>query len=145
MASKRTQIVFALVDLFKGTLDGATLPYTTNMYENVYPTQIFFDEVTDFPTICLSQGVETRQYLPGNFKWAFLGITIRIYVNQENAKDALEAIFADIELLLDNNNTLIVDGNSLCTDIRIQTISDDEGLLEPIGVGEIELRVQYPV
>jgi hypothetical protein len=67
------------------------------------------------------------------------------FVNDEDAKDRIEEIFDDIELLLDNNNNLTVDGVDLSTDIRILSLSDDEGLLNPLGVGEIELEVRYEV
>ena len=56
-----------------------------------------------------------------------------------------EQIFEDIELILDNNNYLTYEGNDLSTDIRILSLSDDEGLLNPLGVGEIILEVRYEV
>ena len=144
MANTRQQIVNALVDLFKTNLNGNS-PYTTNIFENAYNKQIFWDEVEDYPTVCIYSGTETREYLPGDFKWAFLSVTIRFYVNDEDAKDRVEEIFDDIEALLDNNNDLTVDGNNLSTDIRILSLSDDEGLLNPLGVGEIDLEVRYEV
>jgi hypothetical protein len=107
--------------------------------------QVFWDEVTDYPSICVYPGTETREYLPGNFKWAFLTVNIRVFVNDENAKDRLEELFDDIEYVIDNNNDLFTDGNDLSTDIRLLSISDDEGLLNPQGVGEITLEVRYEV
>lgn len=145
MASQRMQISNALVDLIKANLNGATLPYVSNIYDNVYPRQIFWDEVNEYPTICIIQGSETREYLPGNFKWALFNLTIRIYVDDEEAKLRLEEFFDDLEILLDANNTLTVAGNDLCTDIRILSISDDEGLLNPIGIGEMFIEIRYPV
>ena len=144
MANKRTQIISGLVDLFKVNLTGES-PYITNVYENVKGKQVFWDEVTDYPSICMYAGGESREYLPGDFKWAFLTVNIRIYVQDEDAKDRLEEIFDDIEAILDSNNDLTVDGNDLSTDIRILSLSDDEGLLNPLGVGEIVLEVRYEV
>lgn len=144
MANKRQQIVEGLVELFKINLNGES-PYISNVFENVNGKQIFWDEVSDYPTICVYSAGETREYLPGNFKWAFLTVNIRIYVKDEDAKDRLEEMFEDIEAILDSNNDLTVDGNDLSTDIRILSISDDEGLLAPIGVGEITLEVRYEV
>jgi hypothetical protein len=144
VANRRTQIVDTLVDLFKTNLDGNS-PYTTNIYNNVEGKQIFWDEVNDYPFICIYSGAEAREYLPNNFKWAFLTINIRVYVNDENAKNRIEEIFDDIEAILDSNNTLILEGNDLCTDIRILSLADDEGLLSPLGVGEITLEVRYGV
>lgn len=144
MANKRTQIVQTIADLISVNLDG-TSPYITNMYNNVSDKQIFWDEVTDYPYICVYGGPETREYQSSAFKWAFLTVNIRIYVQDENAKDRIEEIFDDIEMLLDNNNDLTVNGNDLSTDIRILSLSDDEGLLNPLGVGEVILEVRYEV
>lgn len=144
MANTRTQIVNQLVQLFKDNLTGNS-PYITNIFDNVKGKQIFWDEVTDYPTICIYAGTETREYLPGNFKWAFLTINIRIYLNDEESKEKMEDVFEDIELLLDNNNDLTVNNQDLSTDIRILSLADDEGLLAPLGVGEIVLEVRYEV
>ena len=144
MANKRTQIIGALVELFKVNLTG-TSPYITNIYRNVKGKQIFWDEVNDYPSVCIYAGGESREYLPGDFKWAFLTVNIRIYVQDEEAQDRLEEIFEDIEAILDSNNDLTVDGNNLSTDIRILSLADDEGLLNPLGVGEITLEVRYEV
>ena len=144
MTNKRTQIVEGIVELFKTNLTGNS-PYITDMFDNVKGKQIFWDDVNDYPFMCVYSGTETREYLPGGFKWAFLTINIRIYVNDEEAKNRLEEIFDDIEAILDGNNDLTVDGNDLSTDIRILSFSDDEGLLNPLGVGEITLEVRYEV
>jgi hypothetical protein len=144
VTNRRSQIIEALVDLFKTNLNGNS-PYVTNVYDNVKGKLIFWDEVTDYPLVCLYAGGETREYLPGNFKWSFLTVNIRIYVNDEDSDDRLEEIFEDIEAILDNNNDLTVDGNDLSTDVRILSLADDEGLLAPLGVGEITLEVRYEV
>lgn len=142
--NKRTQIVNEIARLINDNLDG-TSPYITNVFENVKNKQVFWDEVNDYPTICVYTGAETREYLPGDFKWAFLTINIRIYVNDEDAKERLEEIFDDIEAVIDSNNYLTVNGNDLATDLRILSLSDDEGLLNPLGVGEITLEARYEV
>jgi hypothetical protein len=144
VANKRQQIISALVNLFKTNLTGES-PYITNVFENVKGIQTFWDEINDYPSICVYTSGEIREYLPGDFKWAYLTVNIRIYVDDENAHDRLEEVFEDIEVILDSNNNLTVDGNDLSTDIRILSLSDDEGLLNPLGVGEITLEVRYEV
>lgn len=144
MANKRQQIISGIVELLRANLNGQS-PYTTNIYENVKGKQIFWDEVNDYPFVCIYAGEESREYLPGNFKWAFLTVNIRIYVEDEDAHDRLQEIFDDIEAILDSNNDLTVNGNDLSTDIRILSLADDEGLLNPLGVGEITLEVRYEV
>lgn len=144
MANNRTQIVNELARLFAANLNGVS-PFISNLFDNVKSTQVFWDEVTDYPTVCVFSGAETREYLPGDFKWAFLTVNIRVYVQDENAKERLEEIFDDIETVIDSNNCLTVDGKDLSTDIRLLSLSDDEGLLNPVGVGEISLEVRYKV
>lgn len=144
MANKRRQITMAIANLIKDNLDGNS-PYVSNVFDNVKDKQVFWDEVTDYPYICVYSGTETREYQASDFKWSFLTVTIRIYVQDEEAENRLEEIFDDIELLLDNNNDLTVNGNDLSTDIRILSLSHDEGLLNPLGVGEIILEVRYEV
>lgn len=142
--SRRTEIVNAIVSLLKTNLNGSG-SYTSKLHDNVRNRQIFWDEVNDYPLVSVYRGPESREYLPGNFKWAFLTVNIRIYVKDEDALDRLEEISNDIETVLDNNNTLSVNNEDLCTDIRLLSISDDEGLLHPYGVGEMVLQVQYGI
>lgn len=144
MANHRRQIINKIVDLIKTNLTGNS-PYLTNVYDNVKARQVFWDEVHDYPYICVYSGQEVREYLPGDFKWAFLTINMRIYVNEEDSEEKLEDILEDLETLIDANNNLTVAGNDLSTDIRILSISTDEGLLDPLGVGEMTLEARYEV
>lgn len=141
MRNKKSKIVNELVRLMK-QING-TSPYLSNLYDNVKNRQVFLEDITDFPSVCIYSGEETREYLPGDVKWAFLTITIRVYVESEDPQGMLENVSGDIELVLDNNNDLIIDGNSLCSDIRILSITDDEGLLNPLGVSEMVLEIRY--
>jgi len=144
VANKRNQITAEFANLIKNNLNGES-PYTSNLFDNVKDKQIFWDEVTDYPTVCVYPGSEVREYHPGAFKWAFLTVNVRIYVQDEDAKERLEEIFNDIENLLDDNNQLTVGGNNLSVDIRLQSITDDEGTLHPQGVGEMTFEVRYEV
>lgn len=143
--NKRSQIVNALVELFK-QIDG-TSPYSSNLFKNVKNKLIFWDEVNEYPLVCLTAGGETREYQPAGFKWGFLVVTIRIYVKGDNSKEQLENIFSDIETILDANNNLVFGSgpDDECVDIRIISISDDEGLLSPLGVGEIAVEIRYAI
>ena len=139
----RTKIIQALVDLFK-TIDG-TGNFKSNLHQNVEGKLLFWDDIQEHPYVSLVSGSEVREYLPGNFKWGFLGVSIKIFVNEENAKQAVENIFYDIETLIDSNIDIGYDTGVNTTDIRILSISDDQGLLEPLGVGEVELQVRYQI
>lgn len=144
--SVRTSIVKALAEKFK-LIDGST-GYKSNIYDNAYPKLKFWDECNDFPAIYMSTGSETRDYLPGQFKWGFLNISIKAYVKGEDPAQELEDLLEDIEKVIDENRTLMYDETNPARqtiEILINSIVTDEGLLEPYGVGEVNITVQYPV
>ena len=143
--SRRMAIVSALEDKLK-LINGAS-PYRTNLFNNVLPRLLFWDEVQDFPAVHVSAGTETRQYQGGGFKDRYLTLTIRVYVQEENAVFALEKLFEDIETVIEQNSSLPYvdqDGNTQSVhQITIVSIDSDEGALEPLGVGEIICEVRY--
>lgn len=143
--SRRVSIVNALVNKLKD-INGTGI-YTSNIYGNAFPFIKFWDETQNFPSIYTAPGPEQREYLPGGFKWGFMHVAFKMYTKGENAQSNLEALLADVEKCLDANNNLIYDPNlgSCITDIRIQTIVTDEGLLAPYAVGEITATIQYQI
>lgn len=138
----RSKIVNALVEKIK-LIDGTSGTYQSDLYGNVFNKLKFWDEVEDYPSVFLNAGPEAREYQPGGFKWGYLTVTIRIYVREEEPEAQLEKIFTDIEYIIDNNGVLDYDSGSKTEDINIMSIHTDEGLLAPIGVGEITLRIMY--
>lgn len=142
--SARSGIQNAIVDLFK-TIDG-TGTFKSTLYGNVSAQLKFWDEVSDYPYVCVGVGTETREYLPGGFKWGNVSYIVRIYIHEEQTEVALEDIFEDIETLVDNNLELPYDKfnpTRVTQDIRISSITSDEGVLTPHGVGEMILDVLY--
>lgn len=143
--SRRASIVKALAEKLK-EIDGTGI-YKTNLYENSFPKLKFWDEVNDFPSVYMSTGRETREYHPSDFAWGFLGISVRVYVRGEDAQEQLEQVLEDVERCIDANRVLVYDitNNYETTEILIQSITTDEGLLAPYGVGEINLEVRYQI
>lgn len=144
--SVRTSIAKALAEKLK--LINGDAPYNTNIYNNAYPYLKFWDEVNDLPAIYMSIGTETREYLPSGFKWGFLGISLKAYVRSDEPADELENLLEDIERVIDSNRVLVYDETTPgaeTTEILISSIVTDEGLLEPYGVAEVNITVQYPV
>jgi len=139
--SKRTKIINSLVDLFNEKLNG--IDYSSKVYNNTHNKLVFFDEINDFPYISIVAGPETREYLPSNFKWGFLEVFIRIYVEHEDPQNVLEQFFEDIEAILDANNNLVYDQGESIELINILSIDTDQGLFAPLGAGEIIIQVQY--
>ena len=141
--SRRSSIVNSLVTKINETLDG-NAPYTTNLNSNCFNKLRFWDEVTDFPSVFITPGSETREYLPSDFTWGYLGISIKIYVRGEEPQTELEALLEDVERCVDANRVLVYDETGAeTTEILITSITTDEGLLAPYGVGEINLQVRY--
>lgn len=140
--TKRTTILKALVEKLK-TIDGSQ--YKSNISNNAYAKIKFWDEINDFPAIYSSPGSEQREYLPGDFTWAYLGISLKVYCKGEESQTELEQLLEDIESVIDANRVLVYDSinNYETTEILVVSITTDEGLLAPYAVGEINLQVRY--
>lgn len=143
--SARIAIVKQLASLLKEQFVSGSQVYSTNLYGNVESRLKFWDEVNDYPTACISSGGESREYHPGGFKWGFVSVNIKIYVNAENSEDQLESILTDLELFIDNNQEVEYASGKKTTEILINSILTDEGLLAPLGVGDISLMVRYQI
>jgi hypothetical protein len=142
MKSQRTKIVKALAEKFK-EIDG-TGSYEANLSQNSFAKLKFWDEVEDFPCVYLTPGQETREYLLSEFVWGILMVSVKVYVRSEDsAQEQLEQLINDLELCIDNNRQLEYTDGRETTEILIQSITTDEGLLAPYGVGEINLEVRY--
>ena len=92
--TRRIGIVDALAKALK-KING-TGHYATNLYNNVSPRLLFWDEVKDFPAVHLNPGQERREYQGGGYKDRFLSVMVRCYVEEEDAATALaiEKLFA---------------------------------------------------
>lgn len=141
--SRRTSIVKALTEKLK-IIDG-TEPYKTNLFNNCFSYLKFWDETSDFPSIYVVAGSESREYLPSNFTWGYLGISLKVYCHGEDSQQLLEYLLEDIEKVINQNRELVYDfdSNYETTEILITSIVTDEGLLAPYSIGEVNLQVRY--
>ena len=143
--TRRLGIVEAIVDKLKD-IDG-TGHFLSNLEENVSPRLKFWDEVEEFPAVHLNAGSETREYQAGGFKDRFLSITLRCYVQAEDAVLALDELLEDVETVIEENSRLMYkDRNNVdqyTQQITVVSIDTDEGVLEPLGVGEMLVEVRY--
>lgn len=143
--SRRSNIVEALVLKLKD-INGAG-QYLVDLNNQVHPFLKFWDEVDEFPALHLNAGSETRTYQGGGYKDRFLVITLRCYVNEEGAQEALNKLMEDVETVIEENSRLEyfdAQNNVFSTQqITLVSIDTDEGVLEPLGVGEILIEVQY--
>ena len=144
--TKRKKVVTALVNKLK--LINGNHPYNSNVFNNVDGHLKFLDEIEQYPKICVVAGDEFREYQPGDFKWRLLDLTIRAYVNDNNdVQETLALLMEDIERVIDDNDNLVyddtVDPSQSTTSLTIGSISTDEGVIAPLGIGEMTVRVRY--
>jgi len=144
--TQRKKIAEAFVNKLK-EIDG-NYPYNSNLYQNADSHLVFLDEIQQYPKVCVVAGDEIRQYLPGEFKWRFLTITIRAYVDDANdPQEILSLLLEDIERVVDDNDILVYDDtvspHLSTTSVNIQSIGTDEGAIAPLGIGEMVIEVRY--
>ena len=144
--TKRKKVVDALVEKCK--LINGNHPFNTNVSKNVSGRMKFLDEIEQYPKICIVAGDEFREYQPGDFKWRLLDLTIRVYISDENdAQETLALLLEDLEKIIDDNDNLVyddsVDPNQSTTSLTIGSISTDEGVIAPLGIGDMTVRVRY--
>ena len=142
----RKKLVDALVEKIQG-IDG-NFPNNSNVFNNVHGGMIFLDEIQEFPKVCVVSGDEAREYQPNEFKWRFLSLDIRVYVeDQEDPQEVLAVLMEDIERVIDDNDVLIYDDtvspNLTTTSLTLQSLSTDEGVLAPLGIGEMTVECRY--
>lgn len=144
-STKRSSIVAAIVDKLKDI--NGTGQFLTDLNENVSPRLKFWDEVEEFPAIHLNAGSETREYQAGGYKDRFLSITLRCYVQSEDAVEALAELLEDVETVIEDNTRLAYTDRQGATQytqqITVISVDTDEGVLEPLGVGEMLVEVRY--
>ena len=142
----RKKIVDTIVSKIK-LIDGQ-FPNNSNVFQNVHGGMIFLDDIQEFPKVCVVAGDETRQYQPGEFKWRFLSLDVRVYVeDQDDPQEVLAQLMEDIERVIDNNDVMIYDNtvspHLTTTSLTLQSMSTDEGVLKPLGIGELTLECRY--
>ena len=144
-ASRRKRIVDALVAKLK-TINGQGA-FLTDVGGNVHPRMKFWDEVEEFPALHLNAGSETREYQSAGIRDRFLSVTIRCYVQDEEAQEELNELMEDVETVIEDNSRLEYTDKAnnvyYTQQITVISIDTDEGVLEPLGVGELLLEVRY--
>jgi len=142
----RKKIVEALVKKLKGI--NGNHPFNSNVFNNVTGHMVFLDQIQEYPKVCVVAGDEAREYQPNEFKWRFLSLDIRVYVdNEEDPQEVLALLMEDIERVIDDNDVLIYDDtvspNLTTTSLTLESLSTDEGILKPLGIGELTLVCRY--
>lgn len=143
--TRRLAIVEAIVNKLSGI--NGTGNYVSDVSNNVHSRLKYWDEIEEFPSICVNAGAETRDYQGGGYKDRFLNVKVTCYVNDEEPVSALEALMEDVETCLEDNSRLMYTMRSGQTGythmITISSIDTDEGVMAPLGIGEILCVVRY--
>lgn len=144
-STRRYAVVDSIVDLLK-QINGTGF-FISNINGNVFNKLKFYEDITDFPAICVTASTETRDYKAGGYRDRYLDVRVMIFVKEENPLKKCEAILEDIETLIESNGRLsYIDRQGAAQrtiDISVLSIGTDEGTLEPISIGEMALRVHY--
>ena len=142
--TRRSSVVNGFVDHLE-KIDG-TGKYKSAIAE-VSPRIKFWDEVTEFRAVHISAGAETRDYRGAGERFRFLTLTFRCYVNEEDSVTALEKLLEDVETILEDKDPLTYYDSTGTSQSTVQTniisVDTDEGVLEPLGVGEITVEIRY--
>ena len=149
LARKHTTRRRAIVEALAQELEqrNGTPPFRTSV-QQVERRLKFCDEVSEFPTIHVGAGAETREYDGGGFRFRFLRLTVRCYVSDDNdVIEALEELLEDVETILEDKDPLTYYDSTGASQSTVQTniisVDTDEGVLEPLGVGEIVVEIRY--
>ena len=145
-STRRRAIVGAIAEKLEQSLTGSA-PFRSAVAD-VSPRLRFWDETTEFPSIQVGAGGETRTYDGGGFRFRFLRVTVRCYVNDStDVILALEELLEDVETVMEDYDPITYldsTGTSQQThQTTILTVDTDEGVLEPLGVGEIVVEIRY--
>jgi hypothetical protein len=143
--SRRREIINYLITQLK-TINGSTSSYgytfKTNLFQNVYKGLKFIDQINDFPSVYIQAGEESYRYNSKTNTEASMTIMIRIYAYEEHSLYKLEDLVDDITHVVErikyNQDHKIIFA-------EIASIDTDSGLLDPYGLGEIMINVQYDV
>lgn len=150
----RTSIAEALAQHIASELDGSNPDlYWTNIYGNVSRSVYKFEEIKEFPYIGLHIGPESYEYQPSRQQWSFLDISILIYAKNEEGdiQMQLEKLIADVKTIIDKDMELSYtinkpDGTTIqskVTQITMNSVSTDEGLLDPFSFAEVSITCRY--
>lgn len=143
--SRRRDIINYLVSQLKlidGTVSAYGYTFKTNLSQNVYKGLKYIDQINDFPSVYVQAGEETYRYNSKTNTEAFMTIMVRIYAYEEHSLYKLEDLVDDVTHALER---IKYDQSHKIISAEIVSIDTDSGLLDPYGLGEIMVAVQYDV
>lgn len=143
--SRRRDIINYLISQLKlidGTVSAYGYTFKTNLSQNVYKGLKYIDQINDFPSVYVQAGEETYRYNSKTNTEAFMTIMVRVYAYEEHSLYKLEDLVDDVTHVLER---IKYDQSHRIISAEIMSIDTDSGLLDPYGLGEIMIAVQYDV
>lgn len=143
--SRRRDIINYLISQIKlidGTVSAYGYTFKTNLSQNVYKGLKYIDQINDFPSVYVQAGEETYRYNSKTNTEAFMTIMVRVYAYEEHSLYKLEDLVDDVTHALER---IKYDQSHKIISAEIMSIDTDSGLLDPYGLGEIMVAVQYDV
>lgn len=143
--SRRRDIINYLISQLKlidGTVSAYSYTFKTNLSQNVYKGLKYIDQINDFPSVYVQAGEETYRYNSKTNTEAFMTIMVRIYAYEEHSLYKLEDLVDDVTHVLER---IKYEQSHRIISAEIVSIDTDSGLLDPYGLGEIMIAVQYDV
>lgn len=152
MASRRRQIIQKIIDslklINKTTEDIPNCPrspytFITDVYGNVFDKQEYLDQVNDFPSLFVYPITpETRRRIGHRETYCSFILEVRGYVNGEDPISLAADLAQDVQYVIESIRYRCA-ANLGLVECRTETLSTDEGLLEPYGVMELRALIVY--
>jgi len=99
----------------------------------------FLHEITNFPSFYVHATAERRQHVGAGVIYGVLSMAIRGYAWSDNIDDVdtyCREIETAVQTFRDANRQII-------EDVYVNSVSTDEGLLEPYGVVDLQVDIIY--
>jgi hypothetical protein len=106
----------------------------------LYPTKReyrWLDQINEFPYITFVCKEDTRVHIGADVRYGVIEVQIRAYVREENSQAAGDRLLIQIE------EHLQAFEHSSLQDCRVLQVSTDEGVMEPYGVVDLQVRIAY--
>lgn len=151
--SRKRQIINSIIDALKlinGTSENLPnsprSPYTfiSNVYGNVFDKQLYLDDINDFPSVCCYQvTAESRNRIGDRETYCSFILEIRGYIQSEDSIGVASDLAQDLQYIIDSMQYRQAFKELGVVDCRVESLSTDEGILEPLGVAELRVLVVY--
>ena len=154
MSSKRRQIINEIVTALK-LIDGGIeslpnsprSPYTfcTNINNNAFAKQEYLNTINDFPSVyCYPMSSETRSRIGDAQVFCSFILEIRGYVySDDNSIEVTADLAQDVQYIIDSMKYRPSFKSLNVTECRVESLSTDEGIMDPYGVAENRALVIY--